>query len=249
LYQIVICDDEEIQLLYLEKLLKANQEFGTDCCIRKFTSGVDFLEDKEKRTDLLILDMAMPGMSGYETALELRKTNPKAVLAFCSSTCTPKPEHFEVQPYRYILKPQPGDKVSQTLTELLQEMRRVAGKKHLEASADGKAFFIDIDEILYLEKLKRGTGVIVSEQSVLYQQEQRLCIRENLKELEETLCEEGFVKPHSSYLVNMRRIKAVDNQEIVLENGERMSITRSCKETFHKVFSEYFGKKYRRESK
>ena len=53
---------------------------------------------------LAILDMQMAGMGGYEIAQKLREKNENAVIAFVSGVVLPEPEHFRVQPYRYLLK-------------------------------------------------------------------------------------------------------------------------------------------------
>ena len=169
------------------------------------------------------------------------------VICFASAVVNPEPQHFSVQPFRYILKGDSKKMIESTIDSLLVEMKRRGNVKRIEASADGRAILLEPEEILYLEKLKRGTGVILSKTSPLYMTTDKLVIRENLAELETSLKSEGFVRPHSSYLVNVKKVRAVDNSEVILENGEHLSITRSCKDEFHKAFSEYFSRKYRRE--
>ena len=246
MYHIAICDDTIKDLQWLERLVLSSKAYEDTMEIVTFSSGIDFLEADKRAVDLLILDMQMKGMDGYETAKELRNYNSQAVLAFCSSVCMPSPEHFEVQPFRYILKGQPQDKVELAIEDLLLEMKRRSKKKRIELSEDGKAIILDAEEILYLSKIKRGSRVVLSADAALYGKVTDLTVREKLEELEWELRGEGFVKPHSSYLVNLKRIKAVDNMELLLENGERISISRSCKEEFHHAFSEFFGRKYRR---
>ena len=67
-----------------------------------------------------------------------------------------------------------------------------------------------------------------------------------LSELAEELYDEGFAIPHSSYLVNLRKIISVSGDSLVMENESIISISRACKEKFHHEFSKYFNKKYRR---
>ena len=86
---------------------------------------------------------------------ELRRYNTQAVLAFCSSVCMPSPEHFNVQPYRYLLKDYPDKKIQQAVDEMLVEMKRRSRKKRLEVTQDGKAILLEAENILYLEKQRQ----------------------------------------------------------------------------------------------
>ncbi|MDD3139361.1 MAG: LytTR family DNA-binding domain-containing protein [Lachnospiraceae bacterium] len=247
MYSIGICDDTTKDLQVLKKYVESSTEYEKDMQVYCFTSGMELLEAAENRyMDLLILDMQMPGISGFEVAEELRKYNKQTVIGFCSAECVPSPKHFRVQPYRYLMKSEPESAFQETIKELLLEMKRTAIRKHIEVTADGKAILLDVREILYLEKLKYGTEIVLMSESVLYREGMEIHAREKLDELEKELSEEGFAKPHASYLVNLRCVKAVDRLELILENGERLSITRSMRDQFHHEFSKYFTKKYRR---
>lgn len=247
MYCIGICDDTEKDLQMIKKYVESSTEYDKDMQVCSFTSGIELLEIAEKQhMDLIILDMQMPGINGFEVAEELRKYNKQTVIAFCSAECVPTPEHFRVQPYRYLMKNEPDDYIKKIIRELLLEMERTAIRKHIEVTADGKAILLDVREILYLEKMKYGTNIVVTPESVLYSEGLEIHAREKLDELESELSEEGFARPHASYLVNLRCVKAVDKLELILENGERISITRSMRDHFHHEFSKYFTKKYRR---
>ncbi|NCB94839.1 MAG: response regulator transcription factor [Clostridia bacterium] len=249
MYHIGICDDTDTDLQKLKHYIESNVEYTNDMQIWSFSSGLELLEVAEKENlNLLILDMQMPGISGFEVAEELRKYNKETVLAFCSAECVPRPEHFRVQPYRYLMKSESDNNITVVMEELLREMKRTVLGKRIEVTADGKAILLNVREILYLEKLKYGTEIILSPESVLYSEGMEIHAREKLDELEAELAEEGFARPHGSYLVNLRCVKAVDKLELILENGERISITRSMRDQFHHEFSKYFTKKYRRGS-
>lgn len=245
MYHIALCDDTQTDLVMLEEMIRASEEYDDSMEIKTYASGIDFLEMDKSAVDLLILDMQMNGLDGYETAKELRSYNSEAVLAFCSAVCMPNTKHFEVLPFRYLLKDR-KEEMKQAIDELLREMKRRGSKKRIEATADGKAVVLHADEILYLSKVKRGTKVTLAQDAVLYENMKELIVREKLEELQEELCEEGFARPHSSFLVNLKKIKTVNQTEIRMDDGERISISRSCKEAFHRAFSDYFCRKYRR---
>jgi len=68
-HEISIVDDEPINLMILKKLLSPS------FLIRAYKSGVELLQAVEKgiKPDLILMDIIMPGMDGYETLSELRK--------------------------------------------------------------------------------------------------------------------------------------------------------------------------------
>jgi len=99
---------------------------------------------------------------------------------------------------------------------------------------------------LFIEKAKHGCHVVLSETSAINDGDVKITSREKLSVLAEELKDEGFGIPHSSYLVNIKRITSISNDEIILEGEQRISVSRSCKENFHHEFSKFFSKKYRR---
>lgn len=68
-YEISIVDDEPINLMILKKLLSPS------FLIRAYKSGNELLQAVEKgiKPDLILMDIMMPGMDGYETLSQLRK--------------------------------------------------------------------------------------------------------------------------------------------------------------------------------
>lgn len=247
MYEIVICDDTESDLIQLKMAIENSSHYDMSSMnIHTFNSGMSFLEDMKGNTDLLLIDMQMQLMSGFETVVELRKKNQTAVVCFCSAVVTPQTEHFEVSPYRYILKNEGKDKIAKTIDDLLIEMKRRKQQKTLEVVSDGRATLIPVNDILYIEKAKHGCHIIMSSASPIKSEDCKITSREKLSVLEEELKDEGFAVPHSSYLVNIKRITSISNDEIFMEGDQRISVSRSCREGFHHEFSRFFGKKYRR---
>ena len=51
-------------------------------------------------------------------------------------------------------------------------------------------------------------------------------VRRSMQELEETLAPSGFLRIHKGYLVNYTFIRRLENTEAVLNNGERIPLSR-----------------------
>ena len=82
--KILLVDDEELFVQALSERLKTR-----DFKVETANSGREAL-DKAKETtfDVIILDMAMPGMDGMETQQELLKTNPDLQIIFLTGHAT-----------------------------------------------------------------------------------------------------------------------------------------------------------------
>ena len=59
----------------------------------------------------------------------------------------PQPEHFEVQPYRYLLKKIDTDKMQKNVSDLLLEMKQRKRNSIVEVVSDGKAYRVYIKDI------------------------------------------------------------------------------------------------------
>ncbi len=87
--------------------------------------------------------------------------NENAVIAFVSGVVLPEPEHFRVQPYRYLLKSADIDERMRDIGELLLETKRRSRREMAEVASDGEARRVPVGSILYIEKTKRGSRLTV----------------------------------------------------------------------------------------
>jgi len=69
---IFIVDDNEVYALMLDYILSKDGNYK----FISFKSGQDCINNLHRNPELIILDYNLPGMNGYETLLEIKKTNP-----------------------------------------------------------------------------------------------------------------------------------------------------------------------------
>lgn len=67
---ILIAEDEDVNFKFLEKVLEE-----TDVSIIRAKNGREALEilDKKTHVDLILMDIRMPEMDGYDTTVEIKK--------------------------------------------------------------------------------------------------------------------------------------------------------------------------------
>lgn len=247
MYKIAICDDDENFLKEMSELVQGSREFTDEMVIECFNDGDDFLKENLKSYTLIFMDMCMKTLDGFSVAKKVREVNEDAVLVFCSGVVEPKPEHFEVQPYRYIVKSTDTKKAAVTVTEALKYMKQRYFKAYINVAGDGRAMKIDISRVLYFYPAKRGTILKVQEES---KPMEFMELRSNqmIKDWHGELFQCGFDFVSTGYLVNLARIKLIEKNRIIMDDGAEILISRIYKKSFTQSFALFFDKKYRRDT-
>ena len=249
MYNIALCDDNENFLEIMEKIVKSNLEYESNMICTRYSSGAEVIKSNLSDIDLLIIDMQMDNIDGFSAAKVIRQKNQDMIIVFCSGVVMPLSEHFEVQPYRYIIKKLDTTEIQNTVTELLIEMKRKKNKRIVEVVSDGKAYRINIRDILYIYRQNRGSVLVVDNFKNEIESNNNYIRIESSEKLSDwylQLSDYGFEFAHTSYIVNMQNIKSIIKDDICMNDGEMLRISRTYKQKFHERFSYYFSKKYRR---
>lgn len=118
---IAIVDDEQ---MYLDKEKRITEEYfrrkGQECRIELFQDAEWLLcELEEKKFDIYVLDVEMPGKNGLDAARGIRMLYPDPVIIFATNFIDYAVEAYEVNTYRYIPKEVLVDKLTAAYDALL----------------------------------------------------------------------------------------------------------------------------------
>lgn len=84
MHSIIIADDEVIERKVLEHQLR--KYYGEDCDIRAAANGREAVAlFSERSAQVLVLDIQMPGMTGLEAAMEVRRKDPLCSIIFLTA--------------------------------------------------------------------------------------------------------------------------------------------------------------------
>ena len=124
---LLICEDDDHQrLLYEEEL----RDEGYDIVVAH--SGHEALEMAQRvAPDLVILDIAMPGMDGIETLGQLLSKNNQLPVILHTAYATYKDNFMSWSADAYVIK-------AADLTELKAEIRRVLAKRTTESEGESE---------------------------------------------------------------------------------------------------------------
>lgn len=109
---VVVADDERPARMFLLSLLKNFEQVNI---VGEATNGVEALDLIEKhRPDLVLLDVQMPGLNGFEVVSKLKKT-PKPLIVFVTAYDEYIGQTIELGAIECLLKPVELSKLEETI--------------------------------------------------------------------------------------------------------------------------------------
>ncbi|NQX98390.1 MAG: response regulator transcription factor [Flavobacteriales bacterium] len=95
---------------------------------------------------------------------------------------------------------------------------------------------VDLDELMFCESDKGYTTFYCSD-------DKKYLVSKTLKEFEERLSETNFVRPHQSFMVNLKFIDKYEKSGIIyLKNGQKIPVSSRKKEHFLNTFLNWNNK-------
>lgn len=219
--RIAVCDDDEQELAHLMELIteyQLSRGVSNDC--RFFNNSTDFLCGmKGGEYDLVLLDVLMPGLSGVQVAQELRQLDKNVKLIFISSSPEFAVESYNVGAYYYLLKPADASSLFPLLDKVGSELF-IQEEQGLVLKDRKGVVMISFAGLEYVEVINKtvsfhmADGVIREVTAALADVEEKLLSRPE------------FIKPHRSYLVNLKYVESIGISSIVTKNEHSVPVSR-----------------------
>ncbi|MBG8552136.1 LytR/AlgR family response regulator transcription factor [Hymenobacter guriensis] len=231
----VIVDDNEINRLTLEHMVELTPTLTLAASLPGSVEALQYFS-QGNRADLLLLDIEMPHLSGLELARLLPKPPPAIVVV--TSHRDFAVDAFELQVADYLVKPVDLARFSQAVARVL-ELRRLTEQaasapdgglvepqgSELFVKVGSRMVRLDFEDVLYIEAL--------STYSVLVTKTQKHIVYLTLKAIAERLPFAHFARVHRSYVVNTRRIEAIEDNMLKLGSYE-VPVGKSYQDDFFK---------------
>ena len=171
----------------------------------------------------------MPQINGLELAKEIRKRDAKALFVFLTSYTQYVMDVFDVITFDYISKPITSEKLESVLLKAMHYLNLI--KQDFVFQFRKNQFRVNCDDILYFEK--KGRQAVIHTISDIYKTNM------TTEELWKQLDDKVFSHIHVSYIINLGHIKAIEGDEVVLDNDERFVIARSHKQSLKEKHMEF----------
>ena len=229
--RIVIADDEPLARERLRALLA--EQPGIEV-VAEAEDGESALHAcAELKPDLVLLDIAMPGIDGLEAARHLAAFEPRPAVVFCTAYDAHALSAFDAQAIDYLVKPVRPERLAAALdrarTFAAGREHAVSGpgqqRTHLCARIRGTLRLIPIEDVHYLQAEVKYV--------VVHHARGEDLIEESLKSLEEEFGER-FVRIHRNCLVARHELVELKrgpdgHVQAVLRHGQApLEVSRRC---------------------
>lgn len=228
---IAICDDEQEIRSSIERNIRLLYE---NADIIQFEDGKSLVEYGGS-FDILFLDIQMEGMSGMEAARELRRRGCKAAIIFVTAIEEYVFEAFDVGAFHYIVKPFDRVKFFEILRKAVEERESINAKEAkdepsiaVKTGATTKKIYLY--KIIYLEVFNRKV--------IIHKTDGEIEFYGKLIELEDRLSED-FARCHRAYIVNLRHVLKYTANNITLEDGSSIPLSKQKYADFVRKYLKY----------
>ncbi len=226
--QIAVCDDENAVINQIESLLvSVCDKEGMRADIDVFYSGSTLEKEvlSGTRYDLIFLDIQMESGDGITAAKNIRKTDENTLLIYVSGYDQYLMELFRLDVFAFVKKPIEAAAFQNLFLEAYQ---KICSKNfYYSFRYKSEEHKILCRDILYFESSGRQVRIHCHDGSVRV-------FNGKLSEVEEEVRrgKNPFLRIHQSYLVNYFLIRSRTKKEVVLVNGERLSISEDRQKNF-----------------
>lgn len=238
--KILIVDDEPAAGSILKRLLEKHvtQPVGIQYCSSP-EEGLDVL--KSFRPALVMLDIEMPGMNGFDFLSRAEPWNFNVIFTTAYDKYAIKAIRFSA--LDYLLKPidvtelQNAIKRHQLATEQQQQaprqlvgnlmdnlQQKIPENFKLALSTMQGVYLFDPAEIIYCEGVGNYTRFHFAGRSPML-------VSRTIKEYEELLYDHHFLRVHKSYLVNLGHVGKYEKEGLLhMSNGDQVAVSRRKKD-------------------
>jgi DNA-binding LytR/AlgR family response regulator len=209
----ILADDDELYREYT--LQQLNSIPGLQCLSVCENALLTREQLQNHQPDLLVLDVEMPGLSGIQLAKSLKQL---PFTIFITSHPMYAADAFELDAVDYLVKPVQPER----MLRAIDKVKMLAGIKATTSPAeafqqkDEESFFIKdknvflriaYADVLYAESL----GDFVN---IFLQNGEKKTVLVSMKNLEQQLPPQLFIRISRTHLINMQKVTALDNDTV-----------------------------------
>ena len=227
-YNVIIVDDEYLaQKLLQDYVSKVDSLQLVATCSNAF-EAMNALKDNE--VDIMLLDIQMPDLTGLELVKSLEK---KPAVIFTTAYSEYAVDAFNLAVTDYLLKPFDFQRFIQAINKAIGNVQPKVttlpkgadtvsrSSDFITVKADYKLYKINYDDLLFIE----GQHEYVT----FHTTQRRITALFALKDLEELLPKDRFVRVHKSYIVSFKHIQDLDKSDVTVA-GNKVPVGASYRE-------------------
>lgn len=235
-----LCDDQsEVLKKNREYLLKLSIRLDLDFYIYEYSSGEELLQavkGENIRFHICILDMEMDGISGLETARQLREDcDYKGEIVFLTSYPQFMADSFDVGAGQYLVKPIDYELFEKKMQYIIK--RLTENLKYLVFKlCDGQQAILGYNEIVMIQtnydRNRKGIIEVCTETKDYIAYGSVSAVLDKMEKYH-------FVRIRKNAIVNLAKITRMNANSVLMVDGQEQSIGRAYKKGLKDIFMQY----------
>lgn len=235
-----IIDDMESCRLDLRKCLHRylNEHYaGETPIVEEFSSGEDFLSQFQPESwDVIFIDQYMAGLSGIDTAGQIRERDKLAALVFVTTSVSHAVESYGVRACGYLVKPYDYGDFEKTME--LAGLEKIRNARFIRVEREK----VLLREILWCDKDEHYTQIHTDRRGVLR-------FRLSFAELNGLLAPyPQFLPCYKGCIVNAERVERIDALAFRMDNGASVPFAQREKKKLEGLYSAYLFQREREDA-
>lgn len=243
----VAIDDEPLALDLLSKYI---QQTAFLELIGRFSNAIEALGFiNQNEVQLVLMDIQMPDLSGMELAriLDGKKNSEKTRIIFCTAYHQFAIEGYKVEALDYLLKPYSYEDFLNAVTKAYQYFDRMnstsSQKNQMEAGIQPEYIFLKVEyqlikvmlrDITYVEAYKDYVKVHIKSKN------NPLLSLTSMKNMEELLPSDKFMRVHRSFIVGLDHIDSV-SKNVIQIGDHHIAVGDNYKDQFLEFLSRWIS--------
>ncbi|HLV38183.1 LytTR family DNA-binding domain-containing protein [Xanthomarina sp.] len=248
----LIIDDENKARRLLQRLLEEEcKEIDAIFQASDLLEGIAIIE--KEQPDIVYLDIEMPKYSGLQI-LEFFEGKPVSFqIIFTTAYSNYAIEAFKLSAIDYLMKPIDVQELKQATTKAIEVAKAYTINHKLEdlkkafsqlalnklvVEVPNGMLFISFEDVILFEADGMYTTIYLKDKTT-----ELIC--KPLKHFVEQLHNQSyFYKPHRSYLINLKHIKAFSNKDgyhLIMQNNKTVPVSKTKKEEFETIIKQVFN--------
>lgn len=196
-------------------------------------NALQLLSEGSVRADITFVDVDMPQLSGVDLAALI---NSYTTVVFTTAYPDYAFQAFEKNAVDYLLKPITYERflkgISKVREHLAGKSTSVTTKEEnayffVKSEVKGKLVRVDMEDIQCIEALQNYVKI--------YSTASTLTTYLTLKEVEEHLPADRFSRVHKSFIVNNAKVRALEGNQIILDNKQVVALGTNYRAGFLKA--------------
>lgn len=238
---IAICEDDEKQVMINKKYIEQwgeLRELPLNILVYPSAESFLFNWNYEQHIDIIFLDIVMGRMSGIELAKHIRSQDEEVTIIFITGEESYVFDGYKVQALDYLMKPVKKEDIFycldrwkiKSLKEETSYYLVKKGKELVKINYDDIYYFISFDHYIDINTV-----------------DEVITFKEKIGQVEQDLPGTQFCRCHRSYIVNLKHIESIYKNEVILDNGSKLPVSKSRLNTTYESFMSYFRKRIKPE--